>query len=77
MYSPPTTACASNPCIPAFGDFELTRTYRGAVYHIDVKNPDKVEKGVVKVVSDGNEFEGNLIPFEEGKKEYHVTVYMG
>ena len=67
-----------NPCVPAdFGDFELTRTYRGAVYHIDVKNPDKVEKGVVKVVSDGNEFEGNLIPFEEGKKEYHVTVYMG
>ena len=67
-----------NPCVPAdFGDFELTRTYRGAVYHIDVKNPDKVEKGVVKVVSDGNEYEGNLIPFEEGKKEYHVTVYMG
>ena len=67
-----------NPCVPAdFGDFELTRTYRGAVYHIDVKNPDKVEKGVVKVVSDGKEYEGNLIPFEEGKKEYHVTVYMG
>ena len=67
-----------NPCVPAdFGDFSLTRTFRGAVYHIDVKNPDRVEKGVVKVVSDGKEYDGNLIPFEEGKKEYHVTVFMG
>ena len=24
----------------------------------------------------GKEYEGCLIPFEEGKKEYHVTVYM-
>ena len=67
-----------NPCVPAdFGDFSLTRTFRGAVYHIDVKNPDHVEKGVIKVVSDGKEYAGNLIPFEDGKKEYHVTVFMG
>ena len=67
-----------NPCIPeGFGDFKLTRTFRDAVYYIDVKNPDNVQKGVKKVVVDGKEHEGCLIPFEEGKKEYHVTVYMG
>ena len=67
-----------NPCIPeGFGDFTLTRTFRDAVYHIEVKNPDNVQKGVKKVVVDGKEYEGCLIPFEEGKKEYHVTVYMG
>ena len=67
-----------NPCVPAdFGDFSLTRTFRGAVYHIDVKNPDCVEKGVIKVVSDGKEYDGKLIPFEKDKKEYHVTVFMG
>ena len=67
-----------NPCIPeGFGDFTLTRTFRDAVYHIEVKNPDNVQKGVKKVVVDGKEYEGCLIPFEKGKKEYHVTVYMG
>ena len=67
-----------NPCIPeGFGDFTLTRTFRDAVYHIEVKNPDNVQKGVKKVVVDGKEYEGCLIPFEEGKKEYHVTVCMG
>ena len=66
------------PCIPeGFGDFRLTRTFRDAVYHIEVKNPDNVQKGVKKVVVDGKEYEGCLIPFEEGKKEYHVTVCMG
>ena len=59
------------------GDFTLTRTFRDAVYHIEVKNPDNVQKGVKKVVVDGKEYEGCLIPFEEGKKEYHVTVCMG
>ena len=67
-----------NPCIPeGFGDFKLTRTFRDAVYHIEVKNPDHVQKGVKKVDVDGKEYEGCLIPFEESKKEYHVTVYMG
>ena len=58
-------------------DYALTRTFRDAVYHIDVKNPDNVQKGVKKINVDGKEYEDCLIPFEEGKKEYHVTVYMG
>ena len=67
-----------NPCIPeGFGDFKLTRTFRDAVYHIEVKNPDHVQKGVKKIDVDGKEYEGCLIPFEESKKEYYVTVYMG
>ena len=67
-----------NPCIPeGFGDFTLTREYRGAKYYVDVKNPDNVQKGVKKIIVDGKEYEGCCIPFEEGKKEYHVTVMMG
>ncbi len=67
-----------NPCIPEdFGDFKLTRNFRDAMYYIDVKNPNNVQKGVVKMDVDGKEIAGCLIPFEEGKKEYHVTVYMG
>ena len=67
-----------NPCIPEdFGDFSLVREYRGAKYYIDVKNPGHVQKGVEKIVVDGKEYEGCCIPAEEGKSEYHVTVFMG
>lgn len=67
-----------DPCVPSdFGDFQLTRKFRGAVYYIDVKKPDGVQKGVSRISVDGKEMEGSLIPLEAGKTEYHVTVYMG
>ncbi|WP_099468391.1 GH36-type glycosyl hydrolase domain-containing protein [Konateibacter massiliensis] len=67
-----------NPCIPAgFGDFTLTREFRNANYHITVKNENAVQKGVKKIIVDGTELDGNLIPFEEGKSTYQVTVIMG
>ena len=67
-----------NPCIPdGFGDFELTRTYRGANYHIQVKNPQNVRKGVVKMTVDGKEVAGNVIPHEAGKSDVKVEVIMG
>ncbi|MDE5823806.1 MAG: glycosyl transferase, partial [Lachnospiraceae bacterium] len=35
------------PCVPTgFGDFKLTRRFRNVVYHITVKNPNNVQKGV-------------------------------
>ncbi|MCR5487626.1 MAG: glycosyl transferase [Lachnospiraceae bacterium] len=67
-----------NPCIPGdFGDFKITREYRGAVYHIHVTNPDKVEKGVRKMTVNGKETEGNVVPFDPSVKEYEVSVEMG
>ena len=67
-----------DPCIPEdFGDFQLTRRFRDAMYYIDVVNPDHVQKGVQKVTVDGKDYDGCLIPFEAGKKEYHVTIHMG
>ena len=67
-----------NPCVPeGFGDFSLIRKFRGATYHIEVQNPNNVEKGIAKLIVDGKEIGGHVIPFEEGKKEYHVTAVMG
>lgn len=67
-----------NPCVPeGFGDFDVTRQYRGATYYIKVKNPNNVQKGVKKIISNGKKLEGCCIPPEEGVNEYHVTVYMG
>ncbi len=67
-----------NPCVPkGFGDFKVTRSYRGANYHIEVLNPNNVEKGVVSMVVDGVAVEGNVIPYDADKKEIHVVVTMG
>ncbi len=44
----------------------------------DDNDIEEIKDGAkLKVNVDGKEHEGCLIPFEEGKKEYHVTVYMG
>ena len=67
-----------NPCTPhGFGDFKITREYRNAVYHITVKNPSDVCKGVAKMVVDGTEVAGNVIPYDAGKTEVNVEVTMG
>ncbi|MCR5311060.1 MAG: glycosyl transferase [Lachnospiraceae bacterium] len=66
-----------DPCVPAgFGDFKVTRKFRGATYHIDVKTGG-AQKGVKSLTVDGKEIAGTVIPFEEGKKEYNVQVVMG
>ena len=75
---PTLTGLQINPCVPKdFGDFSITREYRNAVYHITVKNPDKVEKGVKSMTVDGKAVSGNVIPYDKAAKEVHVEVVMG
>ena len=67
-----------NPCVPkGFGDFKITRRFRGVDYEIEVQNPHNVEKGIKHLIVDGKEVKGCVVPFEEGKKLYHVTAVMG
>ena len=67
-----------DPCVPYdFGDFTVTRYYRDAVYSIEVTNPARVEKGVAKMIVDGVETEGNVVPYVPGKSSYEVKVVMG
>lgn len=67
-----------NPCTPhGFGDFRITREYRDSVYHIEVKNPDDVCKGVKKMTVDGQEVSGNVIPYDPSKKDVSVEIVMG
>ena len=75
---PTHTGLSINPCVPKdFGDFKLTRSFREGVYHIEVKNPSHVEKGVASMVVDGSPVDGCIIPYEKGKTVYNVTVTMG
>ncbi len=76
--SPTHTGLSVNPCVPAgFGDFKITRQFREGVYHIQVKNPDNVQKGVVSMTVDGVPVNGHIIPYVKGKAKYNVVVTMG
>ena len=66
-----------NPCVPEdFGDFTITRKFRGATYNISVKQ-NGAQKGISKLTVNGKEVEGNIIPYEEGVKEYTVEAILG
>jgi cellobiose phosphorylase len=59
-----------DPCIPSeWEECSVVRNYRGSVYNIKIKNPNKVQKGNVELVLDGKKIEGNVIPvFNDGEK---------
>ena len=65
-----------DPCVPGdFGDFTLTRRFRGAVYRITV-HTNGSQKGVKKLTVNGEVCEGNVIPYDAAVKEYAVEVEM-
>jgi cellobiose phosphorylase len=67
-----------NPCIARKWDsFRVTREFRGAVYRIEVKNPNHVCKGVRSVKVDGEEIAGNGVPVFGDGKTHRVEVMMG
>jgi cellobiose phosphorylase len=65
-----------DPSIPKeWNGFKAMRKFRGATYNITVKNPDNVSKGVVKMLVDGVEKEGNVVPaFDGGTHEIEVVL---
>ena len=74
---PTLTGLSINPCIPSdFGDFTLTRKYRGVTYHISVKDPGHIQKGVKNLTVDGKLITGNVIPYDASAKEVSVEVNM-
>ena len=65
-----------NPCIPSdWKGFNVKRKFRGAEYHITVKNPDGVCKGIKSVTVDGKPVEGNVVKHLPGT--HTVEVIMG
>lgn len=66
-----------DPCIPSsLKEFSAKRDFRGATYRILVHNEDGSEKGVKRMVVDGNEVSGNCIPLAAAGKEVNVEVFM-
>lgn len=65
-----------NPCIPSdWKGFNVKRKFRGAEYHITVKNPDGVCKGIQSITVDGRPIKGNVVNHLPGT--HTVEVIMG
>ena len=52
-----------DPCLPSeWTHARIERTFRGAVYEIDIRKPKGTQRGKVSLKVDGVAIEGNLIP---------------
>ena len=64
-----------DPCIPGeWESYTIERKFRGATYHIEINNPDHLEKGVVVLSVDGKALEGNKIPVMDMGKTYQIVA---
>jgi len=67
-----------DPCVPSsWKEFSVTREFRKKMFNIKVQNDSGVQKGVKKIIINGQEIPGNLIPVSKMKKENDVVVEMG
>lgn len=67
-----------NPCIPEnWNGFTAQRVFRNSTYHIEVKNPNHISKGIKSVKVDGVIIQGNTIPIFDDAKVHLIEVEMG
>lgn len=66
-----------DPCIPSeWKDFEVTRKWRDATYHIKVLNPEGVQKGIKSIQVNGEYFD-SIIPVQKPGTINNIEVTMG
>jgi len=64
-----------NPCIPsAWKGFTATRQFRGAEIQIEVRNPNGHQSGVKRMMVDGKELEGCVLPAPASGATMSVVV---
>jgi cellobiose phosphorylase len=67
-----------DPCIPkTWLGFSVKRKFRGQTYALTVHNPNGVSKGVAKMLVDGNQVAGNLVPLGLTGDNHDVEVWLG
>jgi len=67
-----------DPCIPStVKGYNVNRTFRGVNYHITIENPDGVEKGIKRILVNGNDIPVGPIPVYQVGEDVNVTVIMG
>ena len=67
-----------DPCIPTnWSEYTVKYKYGKSQYEIHIKNPQGLNKGVKKVILDGNEIIGNILKLTNDGKVHAVKVIMG
>ena len=67
-----------DPCIPSgWKELTITRRFRKKSLRITITNAKGVQKGVKRLMINGENLEGDLIPLERMKEENDVLVVMG
>ena len=65
-----------DPCLPKTAkEYTVCRKFRGADYQIHVLNPNGISKGVKSITLDGQQLDGQVVPFSDG--QHKVEVIMG
>jgi len=59
-----------DPCIPKkWKSYTVTRRFRGVTYHIEIRNPHGLCRGVRRLLVDGREIDGCVAPLPDGKRK--------
>jgi N,N'-diacetylchitobiose phosphorylase len=67
-----------NPCISQdWKGFSTSRIFRGMNLHIEVKNPEGVQKGIKELSVDGQKIDGNFIPLKKLSDGCKIEAVMG
>jgi cellobiose phosphorylase len=67
-----------DPSIPAdWHGFKVTRNFRGAVYDIEVENPQRISRGIASITVDGQPHANTTLPVFSDGKTHAVKVVMG
>jgi cellobiose phosphorylase len=65
------------PCIPHdWPAYSVTRKFRGATYRIKVRNPEQKNRGVHKMLVNGQLIKGNLLPLAREGTEVEVEILL-
>ena len=64
-----------DPCLPKTAkEYTVRRQFRGADYEIHVLNPQGVNKGVKSITLDGQQLDGQVVPYCNGQHKVEVTM---
>lgn len=75
---PETGGLRIDPCIPTkWPGFKARRRFRGRDLHIEVRNPDGLNRGVSHLIVDGKRIDGSLLPAELAAKATHIVAVLG
>ena len=67
-----------DPCIPSdWKEVKISRRFRDKLIHIHIKNTDRVQKGIRKIILNGEKLSNNEIPINRMKEKNVVEIIMG